>query len=89
MHQLEKKGPRGNGTLCRIVSVKLKENVASHKYKNYYNQKVCTVPDSDVEWIENEHVVKTEPMIEMAKEIESIHIKFSSTDDDSIKTNLQ
>ncbi len=28
-------------------------------------------------------------MIEMAKEIESMHIKLSSTDDDGIKTNLQ
>ena len=86
---LRERVPRGSGTLCRLVSMKLKENAASHKYKNYYNRKVWTVSASDVEWIEVEHVVKTEPMIEMAKEIEIMHIKLSSTDDDDIKTDLE
>ena len=86
---LREKVPRGSGTLCRLVSMKLKENATSHKYKNYYNRKVWTVSASDVEWIEVEHVVKTEPMIEIAREIESMQIKLSTTDDDGMKTDLE
>ena len=36
---LQEKVPRGNGTLCRLVSMKLKESAPSHQYKNYYSQK--------------------------------------------------
>jgi hypothetical protein len=31
--------PRGNGTLCRVLGVKLKENAPSHRVKNYYGKK--------------------------------------------------
>ena len=31
--------PRGNGTLCRVLDVKLKHNAPSYKYKNYYGKK--------------------------------------------------
>ncbi len=31
--------PRGNGTLCRVVGVKLRENSPSHTVKNYYRKK--------------------------------------------------
>ena len=71
---LREKNPRGSGTLCRLVSMKLKEHTQSQNYKNYNNRKCWTVSASDVEWIEVEHVVKTEPMLEMAKEIERMHI---------------
>jgi hypothetical protein len=33
---LTDKVPRGNGTLCRVLDVKLKHNAPSYKYKNYY-----------------------------------------------------
>jgi hypothetical protein len=31
--------PRGNGTLCRVVGVKLRENAPSHTVKNYFGKK--------------------------------------------------
>ena len=31
--------PRGNGTLCRVLGVKLRENAPSHRVKNYYGKK--------------------------------------------------
>jgi hypothetical protein len=33
---LKSKTPRGNGTLCRVLGVKLKENATTYKWKNYY-----------------------------------------------------
>jgi hypothetical protein len=46
---LKDKVPRGNGTLCRVVSVKLRENASSYTWKNYYRKKVLTVNAKDVE----------------------------------------
>ena len=37
---LQEKVPRGSRTLCRLVSMKLRENAPSYKYTNYYNRKV-------------------------------------------------
>jgi hypothetical protein len=56
---LKDKVPRGNGTLCRVLDVKLKHNAPSYKCKNYYGRKVRTVNATDVEWVECEHVNKT------------------------------
>ncbi len=33
---LKDKVPRGNGTLCQVLDVKLKHNAPSYKCKNYY-----------------------------------------------------
>jgi hypothetical protein len=49
----------GNGTLCQVLGVQLKENAQSYKWKNYYGKKVWTVNADDVEWVECEHVNKT------------------------------
>jgi hypothetical protein len=46
---LKNKVPRGNGTLCRVLDVKLKFNALSYKCKNYYRRKVWTVNATDVE----------------------------------------
>ena len=69
--------------------MKLKENVESKQFKNYYNQKVWTVCANYIEWIEVEHIVKTEPMNEVSQEIESMRIKLSSTDGEDIRSDLQ
>jgi len=81
------KVPRGNGTLCRVVSMKLKDEATSRKCKNYYGKKVWTVCATDVEWIECEHVVKTEPMVQLEKEIEDLEKKIQ-TASDTIKTTI-
>jgi hypothetical protein len=38
---LKDKVPRGNGTICRVIGLKLKEGQQSYKWKNYYGRKVC------------------------------------------------
>ncbi len=40
---LRDKVPWGNGTLCQVLGVQLKENAQSYKWKNYYGKKVWTV----------------------------------------------
>ncbi len=56
---LRNKVPRGNGTLCRVLGVQMKENAQSYKCKNYYGKKVWSVNADDIEWVECEHVNKT------------------------------
>jgi hypothetical protein len=36
---LKSKTPRGNGRLCRVIGVKLKENATKYKWKNYHGKK--------------------------------------------------
>ena len=69
---LTKKVPRGNGTLCRLVGMKLKESPTSHRWKNYYNRKVWTVRASDVEWIELEHYPKGAKITYIEDAIEAV-----------------
>jgi hypothetical protein len=46
---LKNKVLRGNGTIRIVISIKLKEQPQSYKWKNYYGRKVWTVNASDVE----------------------------------------
>ena len=50
-NKMSEKPPRGNGTVCKFISAKLKENAASHRVKTYNNKKVWTVSIEDVLWI--------------------------------------
>jgi hypothetical protein len=51
--------PRGNGTLCRVLSVTLRENAQSYIWKNYHGKKVWTVNAKDVEWAQGEKWAQT------------------------------
>jgi hypothetical protein len=62
---LKDKVPRGNGTICRVIGIKLKEKPQSYKWKNYYGRKVWTVNASDVEWVECEHINKPGTIIQL------------------------
>jgi hypothetical protein len=53
---LKDKVQGGNGTICRVIGIKLKEEPRSYKWKNYYGRKVWTVNASDVEWVQYEHI---------------------------------
>ncbi len=64
------KAPRGNGTICRVIGIKLKEQPQSCKRKNYYGRKVWTVNASDVEWVECEHINKTGTIIQLEAQID-------------------
>jgi hypothetical protein len=42
-NKMNEKPPRGNGTVCKFISVKIKENANSHRIKIYNNKKVWAV----------------------------------------------
>jgi hypothetical protein len=69
---LKDKVPRGNGTMCRMIGVKLKENSITYTWKNCYRRKVWTINASEVEWVECEHISKTGTLVQLeAKYIRS------------------
>ena len=61
--------PRGNGTLCPVLEIKLKDISPSYKWKNYYGKKVWTVNAIYVEWVECELVNKTGLMLQLETQI--------------------
>ena len=69
---LKDKVPQGNGTLCRVMGVKLKDNPQSYKWKNYYGKKLWKVNAADVEWVECEHVNKTSFMIQLESQMKEL-----------------
>jgi hypothetical protein len=46
---------RGNGTLCKLLRVKLRRNGEERRWKNWDGKKVWSVSVADVEWVEFEH----------------------------------
>ena len=77
---LSDKVPRGNGTLCRVVSMKLKECAPSHKWKNYYGKKVWTVSADDVEWVECVLEAKTTSIVELEGSIKVLQDNMKTLD---------
>ena len=69
---LKDKIPRGNGTICKVLSIKLKDDQQSYKWKNYYGKKVWTVNASDVEWLQCEHVQKPGYITQLQTEIQEL-----------------
>ncbi len=69
---LRDKVTRGNGTLCRVLGVHLKENAQSYKWKNDYGKKVWTVNAGVVEWVECEHVNKTSLVEQLESQINDL-----------------
>ena len=79
---LREKVPRGNGTLCRLVSMKLKDSASTH-IKNYYGKKVWNVCAKDVEWIECKHSIKTDAIHQLDKKISDLQNKKESSDENT------
>jgi hypothetical protein len=52
--------------------VQLKENAQSYKWKNYYGKKVWTVNAANVEWVECEHVNKTNLLSQLESQINEL-----------------
>jgi len=48
---MEENPPRGNGTVVTFVSVKIRRNATTYRWKEYNGRKVWTVNAKDVEWI--------------------------------------
>ena len=78
---LRNKVPRGNGTLCRLVGMKLKPNML-RQWKNYYDRKVWTICASDVEWIECEHYPRSPHIVKLDNELKTktAQLKTTSTE---------
>ena len=74
---LTEKVPRGNGTLCRVLGVKLTEGAKSYKCKNYYGKKVWTVNAEDVEWVQCEHVNKSSVITQLESQIKELEYQLN------------
>ena len=68
---LKDRVPRGNGTLCRVASLKLKEG-KQRRLKNYYGRKVWTVCATDVEWLECELANKPKEIVDQERDIDKV-----------------
>ena len=58
--------------------MKIIDDATSYTHKKYYGRKVTTACAKDVEWIECEHVIKTEPMVRLEREINELTQKILS-----------
>ena len=58
--------------------MKMIDDATSHTHKKYYGRKVATLCAKYVEWIECEHVIKTEPMVRLEGEINELTQKILS-----------
>ena len=59
----------GNGTQCRGVGIKLKQDPTSYKWKNLDRKKVWTVRASDVEFVQFEHYPKTKEIFSLERKL--------------------
>jgi hypothetical protein len=75
---LKDRVPRGNGTICRVIGIKLKEQPQSYEWKNYYRRKVWTVNATYVEWVECEHINKTGTIIQLEAQIDQLRCTLDS-----------
>jgi hypothetical protein len=73
---LKDRVPRGNGTLCRVSSMKLKDSGHQRQWKNYYGKKVWTVCANNVEWLECELANKPRDIIEQEGNIKKLKKEF-------------
>jgi hypothetical protein len=67
---LKDKVSRGNGTLYKVIFVKFKHKPQRSKWKNYFGKKVWTINANDVEWVECEHINKSETIVQLEAQID-------------------
>ena len=53
---MEQNPPRGNETVVKFISAKIKQNANSHRWKGYNGRKVWTVNAKEVEYITVEKI---------------------------------
>jgi len=68
---LKERVPRGNGTVCRVSSIKLKEG-SQRRWKNHYGKKVWTICAKDVEWLECELANKPQKLVDQEQDIDKV-----------------
>jgi hypothetical protein len=69
----DKKPPRGNGTVVKLVSVKIKSRATSHIWCEFYGKKVWTVNIRDVKCLTVKLSDDSEKIKSIKKEID--HLK--------------
>ena len=76
-NKMSEKPPRGNGTVCKFISVKIKENATSHRIKIYNNKKVWVVSIEDVEWITVELIDNTDEIDTITNKVNELEQKLN------------
>ena len=70
--RLKDEVPIGNGTLCRVVGIKLNEHAPSHRWQNWDGRKVNTVSAKHVDWVEFEYHPKSKTILKLEGEIKEL-----------------
>ena len=81
----------GNGTQCRIIGIKLKQNQTSYRWKNWDGKKVWTVSAKDVEFVQFEHYPKTKAIVALEERLKELQNDICACPDaiDNIRKQLQ
>jgi hypothetical protein len=70
--KMEEKPPRGNGTVCTRVSVKIKNGAESHIWHDFCGKKVWTVNANDAKWLTIELVHDSEEITDIQHETDQL-----------------
>ena len=74
--RLKDKVPIGNGTLCRVVGIKLSEHATpSVRIQNWDGRKVSTVSAKHVDWVEFEYHPKSKTIVNLEAEIRELELE--------------
>ena len=73
--RLKDKVPIGNGTLCRVVGIKLSEHSPSIRIQNWDGRKVSTVSAKHVDWVEFEYHPKSKTIVKLEAEIKELELE--------------
>lgn len=69
---LSEQVPRGNGTMCRFRSIKIKDNATSLRVKLFHGKRVTTVNAKDVEYMECEVIDNSSHIKIMTKRLREL-----------------
>jgi hypothetical protein len=72
---LRQRVPRGNGTMCRFRSIKLKPGASSVRTKFFHGRKVTTVSAKDVQYMECEVIDNSSHIKQLARRIKELSLK--------------
>ena len=73
--RLKDEVPIGNGTLCRVVGIKLNEHAPSRRWQNWDGRKVSTVSAKHVDWVEFEYHPKSKTILKLEGEIKELELE--------------
>ena len=68
--KMEEKPPQGNGTVCTLISVKIKQDAASHIWHEFYGKKVWMVNINGDEWLTVELADDLDEIVNIKQELD-------------------